>query len=220
MSSNDPQERPDSKLTRSKQEWAREGKFLTGRHARPDSERLPPGQHLVQNWPVLDLGVQPDVPLNVWHLEIDGAVEEEACWNWASFSRQPQTDLTSDIHCVTTWSRYDNHWQGVATRDFLETVRPRAEARHVVLHSYDGYTTNVTMEDFAAEGALLAHSWEGKPLSREHGGPVRLIIPHLYLWKSAKWVRRIEFRVDNEPGFWEVRGYNNHADPWLEERYS
>ncbi len=210
----------DSKLTRTKQKWAREGRFLTGRTARPESERLPPGQHLVRDWPVLDLGQQPHIALDKWQLVIDGAVEHPATLDWAQFQREPQSDKTSDIHCVTTWSRYDNLWEGVAARDILDLVMPKAEAHFVILHSYDRYTTNITLEDFASEDAIVAHSWEGKPLTREHGGPVRLVVPHLYFWKSAKWLKRIEFKAGDAPGFWEVNGYHNRADPWREQRYS
>jgi len=216
-----PQDLPaDSKLTTTKQRWAQEGKFLTGRVARPDSDRLPPGQHLVRDWPVLDLGLQPRIPLDRWRLDVDGAVEHPLSWDWASFRAQKQSVEVSDIHCVTTWSRYDNRWEGLATRDLLDIVMPRPEATHVMLHSHDGYTTNLALEDFAAEDALIVHSWEGEPLTREHGGPARLVVPHLYFWKSAKWLKRIELRSADRRGFWEERGYHNHADPWKEERYS
>jgi DMSO/TMAO reductase YedYZ molybdopterin-dependent catalytic subunit len=211
---------PKTKLTRTKRRWAEEGRFLTGRTARPESERLPPGQHLVRDWPVLDLGEQPEIARDDWRLTIDGAVEHPAMWTWEAFLSQPQTESVSDIHCVTTWSRYDNRWTGMATRDLLDAVVPRPEARFVMLHSYDEYTTNLTLEDFATSDALLAHSWEGAPLTREHGGPVRLIVPHLYFWKSAKWLQRIEFRARDERGLWEANGYHNRGDPWQEQRYS
>ncbi len=210
----------DSKLTRTKQAWARAGKFLTGRVALPESERLPPGQHLVKDWPVLDLGLQPGVTTSNWVLDIDGAVERPLHWRWADLMAQEQTSETSDIHCVTTWSRYDNRWQGVATRTILDLVQPKPEASHVVLWSSDGYDTNLGLEDFAAEDALLAHRWEGEPLTNEHGGPVRLVLPRLYFWKSAKWLKRIEFTTANRPGFWETRGYHDRGDPWREQRYS
>ena len=202
----DDTEPPESKLTRSKQRWAREGKFLTGKITRPDEQRLPPGQHLTADWPV--------------RLDVYGAVEQTIYWNWPQFAAQPQTRFVSDIHCVTTWSRYDNQWEGLATRDLLAACRPREDARFVALHCYDGYTTNLSLEDFAAEDALLAHSWSGKPLEQEHGGPVRLVVPHLYFWKSAKWLQRIEFLPADAPGFWEERGYHNRGDPWAEQRYS
>jgi DMSO/TMAO reductase YedYZ molybdopterin-dependent catalytic subunit len=209
-----------SKLTRSKRRWAEERKFLTGRHARPESERLPPGQHLVKDWPVLDLGQQPDVEKGDWKLKVYGAVENPFTWDWAEFAAQPQSHFVSDIHCVTTWSRYDNRWDGAATRDLIALAQPLPDAKFIVLHAFDGYTTNLTLEDFAAEDALLAHSWEGKPLTTQHGGPVRLVVPHLYFWKSAKWIAKIQFTSENRPGFWEVNGYHNRGDPWNEERYS
>jgi DMSO/TMAO reductase YedYZ molybdopterin-dependent catalytic subunit len=133
---------------------------------------------------------------------------------------QPQIEDTSDIHCVTSWSRYDNRWQGVSTGHILDLVRPKAEAKHVILHSYDGYTTNITTKVFGEPDVLLAHSWEGQLLTAEHGAPVRLIVPQWYFWKSAKWIKRIEFAAQDQPGFWEVRGYHNEGDPWDEQRYS
>jgi DMSO/TMAO reductase YedYZ molybdopterin-dependent catalytic subunit len=216
--SSDPAEA--SKLTRTKRRWAQEGRFLTGRTSRSDTERLPPGQHLVRDWPVLDLGQQPEIALDKWQLVIDGAVEHPITLDWAQFQHERSSVTTSDIHCVTTWSRYDNRWTGVTTRDVLDLVMPTTEAHFVVLHSYDRYTTNITLEDFASEDAVVAHSWEGKPLTREHGAPVRLVVPHLYFWKSAKWLKRIEFTSRDAPGFWEVNGYHNRADPWKEQRYS
>lgn len=209
-----------TKLTRSKQRWASEGKFLTGATDRAEGDRLPPGQHLVRDWPVLNLGKQPDIARERWRLTIDGMVERPVTLDWAGFMALPQTAVRSDIHCVTTWSRYDNDWSGVATRDLLDHVGPVDAAAFLTLHGYDGYTTNVPLADFAAADALLVHSWQGKPLTREHGGPVRLVIPHLYFWKSAKWISRIEFLGADKPGFWEVNGYHRRGDPWAEERYS
>ena len=211
---------PDSKLTRSKQRWADEGKFLTGHQARPEAERLPPGQHLVRDWPVLDLGVTPNVPRERWTLDVTGAVAHRLHWDWSAFQAEKQDSRVTDIHCVTTWSRYDNRWQGLDTRRLLDLVEPLPGATHVVLYGSDGYTTNLPLADFAAPDAMLVHSWEGKPLTRDHGGPVRLIVPHLYLWKSAKWLKAIEVKTGDEPGFWEVRGYHNRGDPWAEQRYS
>jgi len=216
----DDNEPPDSKLTRTKEKWAREGRFLTGRITRPEDQRLPPGQHLTKDWPVLDLGVVPPVSRERWRLDVYGAIENPVFWTFAEFTAQKQAQFTSDIHCVTTWSRYDNEWEGLATRELLAACQPREDARFVVLHSYDGYTTNLALYDFAAEDALLAHSWSGQPLTEEHGGPVRLVVPHLYFWKSAKWLQAIEFLTDDAPGFWEVRGYHNRGDPWAEQRYS
>jgi DMSO/TMAO reductase YedYZ molybdopterin-dependent catalytic subunit len=210
----------NEKLVKSKQKWAAEGRLLTGKTSRPDEERLPPGQKLVTNWPVLDLGIQPDVSKDIWQLTIDGLVEAPLRWKWADFIAQPAFEDVSDIHCVTQWSRYDNRWAGVSTRHVLDLVQPMREANHVILHSYDGYTTNVTLDHFGDEDCLIAHSHDGAQISREHGGPARLIIPKFYLWKSAKWLKRIEIVDRDAPGFWEVRGYHNVGDPWLEERYS
>lgn len=210
----------DSKLTLSKREWAEQGKFLTGHVARPEEERLPPGQHLTVKWPVLDLGRQPDIPRERWKLEVTGMVARPVTLDWAGMMALPQTRLRSDIHCVTSWSRYDNDWQGVLTRDLLAAVEPRDETAAVMLHGYDGYTTNVLLADFAAPDAILAHGWAGQPLARDHGGPARLVIPHLYFWKSAKWIRKIELIGADTPGFWEANGYHMRGDPWAEQRYS
>ncbi|HJS31940.1 MAG TPA: sulfite oxidase-like oxidoreductase [Alphaproteobacteria bacterium] len=208
------------KLIETKQKWAGEGRLLTGQTADPNAARLPPGQREVKNWPVLDLGIQPNVPASRWRLDVAGMVENPISWSWADFNAQPQEEFTSDIHCVTAWSRFDNRWQGVSTRHLLSIVRPKPEVRFVIQHSYDGYTTNVPLADFAADNVLLASKWEGQPIAREHGGPVRLVLPRLYFWKSAKWLMRLEFSDHDKPGFWEVRGYHNYGDPWKEERYS
>jgi DMSO/TMAO reductase YedYZ molybdopterin-dependent catalytic subunit len=213
----DPQ---DSKLTRTKRSWAEAGKFLTGRIGRPETDRLPPGQHLVKNWPVLDLGQQPSVSTAQWKLDVRGLVNKPVSFDWTAFQNLPQTQVRSDIHCVTTWSRYDNDWRGVSTRDFLEVVDPKEEAQAVLLTSYDGYTTNLLLSDFAVSDAIIVTHWEGKPLTEEHGGPVRLVVPHLYFWKSAKWLHRIEFLTRDQAGFWEKNGYHMRGDPWAEERYS
>lgn len=208
------------KLIASKEKTAEQGRHITGAPDLSRADRLPPGQHLVEKWPVLDLGVQPDVPRESWTLTVDGAVENAIVWDWQTFAAQPQTSYVSDIHCVTTWSRYDNRWDGVSSKHLLEVVKPTAEAKHLIFHSYDGYTTNVRLDMFQDSDVLLAHSWEGEPLSREHGAPVRVIIPKWYFWKSAKWIKRIEFSPIDKPGFWEVRGYNNDGDPWKEDRYA
>jgi DMSO/TMAO reductase YedYZ molybdopterin-dependent catalytic subunit len=211
---------PDSKLTRTKQRWAQEGRFLTGKTSRPATQRLPPGQHLTRDWPVLDLGITPRISQKSWRFDVFGAVKNRIFWDWTQFMAQPQSHFTSDIHCVTTWSRYDNQWVGLSTRDLLEACQPRDDAHYVALRSHDGYTTNLTLEDFAAEDALLAHSWSGEPISAEHGGPMRLVVPHLYFWKSAKWLQSIKFLSQDMPGYWEARGYHNRGDPWKEQRYS
>jgi DMSO/TMAO reductase YedYZ molybdopterin-dependent catalytic subunit len=211
---------PPTKLTATKQKWAREGKFITGHSARPEAERLPPGQHLVKDWPVLNLGEQPNVDKRFWRLDVVGAVANPVSWDWAAFTAQPQAKIVTDIHCVTTWSRYDNAWDGMLTRDLLAAVMPLENAAFVLLQSYDGYTTNLPLKDFAASDAMLVHGWQGAPLSVEHGGPLRLVVPHLYFWKSAKWIKQIEFASKDHPGFWEDRGYHMRGDPWREERYS
>lgn len=211
---------PKEKLIASKEKWAREGRLLTGKTAGSTHERLPPGQREVKNWPVLDLGIHPMLPPERWRLTVDGLVENPVTWDWDGFSALPRFSSTSDIHCVTAWSRFHNRWEGVSAQHILSLIEPKPEAKHVVLHSYDGYTTNIPLPDFAGPDVLLAYAWEGKPLSREHGGPVRLVVPKLYFWKSAKWVKRIELMAEDQPGFWEVRGYHNYGDPWKEERYS
>jgi DMSO/TMAO reductase YedYZ molybdopterin-dependent catalytic subunit len=208
------------KLVAKKERDAAEQRHITGRPADSERRRLPPGQRLVEKWPVLDLGIIPNVPKDAFALDVAGEIENPISWTWTDLMAQPQVRMTSDIHCVTSWSRYDNHWEGVSAHHLLSIVRPRPEARHVLFVSHDNYTTNVPFERFNDDDVLLAHSWEGKPLDREHGGPLRIILPKLYLWKSAKWVKRIVFMARDMPGYWEVRGYHNVGDPWEEERYS
>ncbi len=209
----------ETKLTRTKRAWAEAGKFLTGRHVRPEEERLPPGQHLVRDWPVLDLGQQPRVPLNRFRLDVDGFVENRLSLDWQGLLALPQSQSRSDIHCVTTWSRYDNDWSGVLARDLLAIAKPTETAAHVLLHGSDGYTTNLPLPDFAVPDAILATHWQGEPLTREHGGPLRAVVPHLYFWKSAKWLNRIEVIGADRAGFWERNGYHMLGDPWREQRY-
>ena len=209
----------NEKLIAAKRAWARAGRLLTGVTGDPARDRLPPGPMLVRDWPVLDLGAEPEVSPQRFRLDIDGAVQRPIGLSLDEFMALPQQDSVSDIHCVTQWSRYNNRWRGVAARALIDLVQPREAARHVVLHSYDGYATNVRLDQFDQPDVFLVHSWNGKPLERAHGGPVRALIPRLYLWKSAKWIRRIEFSVADKPGFWERNGYHNNADPWLEERY-
>ena len=212
---------PDSKLTRSKQRWAREGRFLTGRTSRPEQQRLPPGQHLTRDWPTLDLGLTPNISRERWRLDVYGAVEQSDLLGFCAV-HGPAADKVHLRHSLR------DHLvalrQSIA-RGFRPAIcsTPAGRAtkrRFVVLHSHDGYTTNLALEDFAAEDALLAHSWSGAPLEQEHGGPVRLVVPHLYFWKSAKWLQSIEFLEQDAPGYWEVRGYHNRGDPWKEQRYS
>ena len=211
---------PESKLTSTKRKWAEQGKFLTGRVSRPEIDRLPPGQHLVKDWPVLDLGQQPNVSPSQWTLDIRGLVNNPVSLDWAALQALPQSESRSDIHCVTTWSRYDNNWKGVSTHELLDIVDPTDKAVAVMLTSYDGYTTNLLLTDFASPDAIIVTEWEARPLTKEHGGPVRLVVPHLYFWKSAKWLRRIDFIGINNAGFWEMNGYHMRGDPWAEQRYT
>jgi len=208
------------KLVETKRGWARDGRLLTGMQGDPAMDRLPPGQRLVTDFPVLDLGVQPDVNRDNWRLRIEGLCRAPLRLTLTEFLALPQAEHANDIHCVTQWSRYDNTWNGVPVMHLLALARPKDEARFVALTSYDGYTTNLAMEDFARPENLFAHAWEGAALERIHGGPVRLVVPHLYFWKSPKWIARIELLRVDRPGFWEVRGYSNRGDPWKEERYA
>jgi DMSO/TMAO reductase YedYZ molybdopterin-dependent catalytic subunit len=207
------------KLIAAKQRWAKEGRLLTGNADPTHSKRLPPGQRQVTDWPVLDLGTVPRLDMDNWSLAVEGAVEQPLRWTWADYMAQPQIALTVDMHCVTAWSRFDNGFVGVPALHLLDLVRPLPSARYLMLHSYDGYTTNLPLADFADDDVLLAHTWEGKPITRDHGGPMRLILPKLYLWKSAKWLRRITVMEGDAPGYWEQRGYHMRGDPWREERY-
>ena len=183
-------------------------------------DRLPPGQHLTTGFPVLDLGIKPEVNIDDWRLSISGLVENPRTFTWEEFNALPQFEDVSDFHCVTTWSKFDVRWGGVAFFTLAEIVRPKPEARHVLFTSRDDYTTNVPIEDVMDDDVLIATRYDGSPLPLEHGGPARIVIPKLYGWKSAKFVRSIEFSADDKPGFWEVRGYSNTADPWTEDRFS
>ena len=183
-------------------------------------ERLPPGQKLTDGWPVLHYGGIPPIDLATWKFSIVGLVEEEVSFTWDEFMALPQTTLRSDIHCVTHWSKFDNDWTGVKFTDILAKLKVKPEAKHVILHSYGGYTTNVALQELMDDGVLFAHSHNGKPLEKEHGWPLRMIVPKLYFWKSAKWVRGLVFMEDEKPGFWEMYGYHIHGDPFTEERYS
>jgi len=207
------------KLVAAKQAWARDGRLLTGTTADPARQRLPPGQSLVRDFPVLDLGIQPTVPEEAVRLTLDGLVENPVTLDWPALLALPQARLVNDIHCVTQWSRYDNAWEGIPVPALLALARPKPEARFVGFTAHDGYTTNLAMADFDRPENLLAHRHDGAPLARQHGGPLRVVVPHLYFWKSAKWVSRIEFLAEDRPGFWEVRGYHHRGDPWMEERY-
>ncbi|HMC84549.1 MAG TPA: sulfite oxidase-like oxidoreductase [Chitinophagaceae bacterium] len=181
---------------------------------------LPVGQTITKKWPVLDLGVQPDITLDKWQLIVDGAVENPLALNWKDFMSLPQTTNTSDFHCVTTWSKLNIHWKGVRLLDLAALAQPKETATHILCYGYDDYTTNVSLEEALKPDVLLAHTVEEQPLPKEHGGPVRMITPQLYAWKGSKWINRIEFLTKNKRGFWEERGYSNTAYPWRNDRYS
>jgi DMSO/TMAO reductase YedYZ molybdopterin-dependent catalytic subunit len=185
-----------------------------------DPERLPPGQSPTLKWPVLSVGATPRVDRTQWILSIDGAVDEPYVLDWEKLLAEPQTDWTGDIHCVTRWSKFGMQWRGVSVRALLERARPHPEATHLLAHAYGGYTTNLPLSDVLDHPAFIAHQAEGRPLEPDHGGPARLLVPHLYLWKSAKWVSRLEVLEGDRLGFWEDNGYHHRGDPWHEERYS
>lgn len=204
-----------------KQKWAE--KQLAGGfkpRAVAATDRLPPGQKLTAGFPVLDLGVQPEVPHAEWRLAIDGLVEKPTVLDWNQFNELPQVTDVSDFHCVTTWSKYDCEWSGVAFTTLFELVAPKPEAKFVYFTSYDGYSTNVPLAHCLDDDVLVATKFGGGPVSREHGGPARVIIPKLYAWKGAKFVKSITFLAEDRLGFWEVRGYHAVGDPWKEERYA
>jgi DMSO/TMAO reductase YedYZ molybdopterin-dependent catalytic subunit len=202
-----------------KERWALK---MAGK-ARPavrSQDRLPPGQRQVHNFPVLDLGIQPDVPLDKWELKIHGQVENPMTLNWETFMSLPQFTDVSDFHCVTTWSQFAMEFEGVAFFTLADHVKPKPEAAHVFFKSYDGYSTNNPLDVCMDDDVLVAHSCNGKPLPKEHGGPARVIIPKRYAWKGAKFIREIAFLDRDILGFWEVHGYSNTADPWTEDRFS
>jgi DMSO/TMAO reductase YedYZ molybdopterin-dependent catalytic subunit len=204
-----------------KQRWAEKQRAAgVVPRAVPAAGRLPPGQKLTAGFPVLDLGVQPDIPVADWRLSVDGLVEKPAVLGWEQFNSLPQVEDVSDFHCVTTWSKYDCRWGGVAFTTLYDLVQPKPEARFVYFASYDGYSTNVPLDECLDDDVLVATRFDGAPVTREHGGPARIIIPKLYAWKGAKFVQTISFLAEDRLGFWEVRGYHNHGDPWKEERYA
>lgn len=187
------------------------------RHGMP---KLPVGQREVTSWPVLDLGAQPTVSTSQWMLQVDGAVEQPLKLTWEDFQKLPQVEDVSDFHCVTSWSLMDQRWKGVQFSTLAALARPLPSATHVMTYAYDGYTTNLPLEEALKDDVLLVHTVNGQPLPREHGGPVRIITPQLYAWKGAKWIKRIEFLTEDRKGFWELRGYSNTAHPWRDDRYS
>jgi DMSO/TMAO reductase YedYZ molybdopterin-dependent catalytic subunit len=184
------------------------------------ASRVPPGQTLTAKWPVLTYGRTPGFDPKRWTFRCFGLVEREASWTWAEFLKLPRVTVRSDIHCVTRWSKLDNEWEGVPARIILDHVRPRPEAQWVMQHADPDYTTNTALADLRDDDVILALKHNGKDLEPDHGGPLRLVLPKLYFWKSSKWLRAFEFLDVNPPGFWEQNGYHMHADPWKEERYS
>jgi DMSO/TMAO reductase YedYZ molybdopterin-dependent catalytic subunit len=189
-----------------------------GRRQQNDlTARLPPGQYLENGFPVLSAGPTPQTPTDTWNLSVWERGRERKRWTWDEFQALPHEDVTADIHCVTKWSKLDTHWKGVSVDRVLENID--SNAPYIMAASDGGYTTNLPLEDVLQGKAWIVWQFEGTPLAPEHGGPARLLVPHLYFWKSAKWIRSLRLLERDEPGFWESLGYNNHGDPWKEERY-
>jgi DMSO/TMAO reductase YedYZ molybdopterin-dependent catalytic subunit len=184
-----------------------------------DPDRLPPGQYLTQKWPVLHAGDVPRVDLASWDLTVSGQVEEPLRLTWSQLLELPATEVTVDIHCVTRWSRFDIAFRGVHWHELARLARPLPTARFAIAHAEQGFTSNLPLSALEADDALLAYEADGEPLTPDHGWPLRLVVPSRYFWKSAKWLRGIELRSTDQPGFWERYGYHNDADPWREERY-
>jgi DMSO/TMAO reductase YedYZ molybdopterin-dependent catalytic subunit len=182
--------------------------------------RTPPGQYLTDGFPVLSAGPTPQIPLDQWEFTIEGLVRAPVRWSWEQFQVLPARDWTVDISCVTKWTKLDTRWHGVSVDDLLAAVELDSRAQFVTAHSYGGYTTNLPLTDVVNNQAFVAYQYDGAPLEPAHGGPARLVVPHLYFWKSAKWVRGLRLIEEDEPGFWESLGYHNRGDPWREERYS
>ena len=197
---------------------------LAKRGAKPSqagaNARIPPGQKQVHDFPVLDIGLAPEVSPSSWSLRVFGLVGSELDFSWKTFKDLPQVDLVTDFHCVTRWSQLDMNWRGVRAREIIMRAAPFEKAAFVTLHGADGYTTNLPLEALLDDEVIIAHTVFDSPLPPEHGGPVRLVVPKRYAWKSAKWLTGIELEAEDRPGFWEVRGYHNEADPWKEERFS
>jgi DMSO/TMAO reductase YedYZ molybdopterin-dependent catalytic subunit len=180
--------------------------------------RLPPGQYATDDFPVLSAGPTPIIPLEEWRFELSGRLAEPRSWTWKEFRALPTEEVTADIHCETKWSKIDSAWTGVSIDTLLRELD--IDAKFVLAHSYGGYSSNLPIEDVTGGKAWIAFAFDGKPLELEHGGPARLLVPHLYFWKSAKWVRGLELRDTDKPGFWEMFGYHNYGDPWREQRYA
>ena len=194
------------------------GKFFKKPES-PDSNRTPPGQYLTKGFPVLTYGNTPRVNADTWQFRVWGLAKEKT-FSWADFMAMPQHNFTADFHCVTRWSKLDVQWTGVKVTDFMKLVEVDPKAAYIMEHCYGGYTTNISMDDFVREENFFAHTLFGEPLPAEHGGPMRLVVPHIYAWKSAKWINGLEFLSQEELGFWERNGYHRRGEPWAEERYS
>jgi len=192
-----------------------------GRRTSPEiANRLPPGQYLEADFPVLSAGPTPHIRPESWSFTLKVGPKPVASWNWGGFNALPRTPLKRDIHCVTKWSKFDTNWEGVLIDDILAAAGLDAPTAYTLAHSYDGYSTNVPLADLVGGRAMVATHYEGEPLSADHGGPARLLVPHLYFWKSAKWINGLQFTNRDEPGFWELRGYHIYGDPWKEQRFT
>jgi DMSO/TMAO reductase YedYZ molybdopterin-dependent catalytic subunit len=194
---------------------------FTGRRQPPEiKDRIPPGQTLTDDFPVLSAGPTPRVRTEDWSFTLKDGPKPLIKWNWAEFNALPQTKFTRDIHCVTAWSKLDTPWQGVLIDDIFAEAGIEPPTEFALAHSFDGYATNVPVKDLTGGKAMIATFYNGQPLSADHGGPARLLVPHLYFWKSAKWINGLQFTTRDEPGFWELRGYHIYGDPWREQRYT
>lgn len=182
--------------------------------------RVPPGQHVVRDFPVLHAGGIPRTAPADWDMRVFGLVENELRWDYGEFRALPTARQTCDIHCVTSWTKLDTEWEGVPMAWVLDQARPQADATHVIAHAEEGYTANLPIDEIRRDDVMLAYRFDGAELTPEHGGPLRLLVPRLYFWKSAKWLRGLEFVAGDRPGYWERLGYSNTADPWKEERYA
>ena len=191
-----------------------------GRRPPTGNPLLPPGQYDVgDGWPVLTAEPTPRIATDTWSITVDGEVEQPSAWNWDEAHALPDAEYRGAIHCVTTWSKFDTRFGGVSVDSLLDVAKPRPEGRFVMATSSTGYTTNLRMEDVTGGKAWIVWEFDGKPLTAEHGGPVRMLVPHLYFWKSAKWISKLTVRTEDRPGFWEQRGYHDQGDPWTQQRY-
>ena len=194
--------------------------FIGRRQPPATAKRLPPGQHLVEDFPVLSAGPTPRIPAERWRFTLKVGPRPVRSWTCEEMNALRQTELTRDIHCVTTWSKFDTRWSGVLIDDLLDDAGVEAPTPFVLAHCFDGYSTNVPLADLTQGKAMIALRYDGRPLEADHGGPARLLIPHLYFWKSAKWLNGLQFTPRDEAGFWELRGYHIYGDPWREQRYT